>query len=302
MLCIILSVLAACTPKESSSDTTLPTETTQPTEPAAVDIPFKYQFHLVFSEPELDFEPIATVIHSKEELQNFYENTQRMYCRNLYNEDLLEFSEVCTEYDEEYFEDKYLILLSFSAGSFDYIHEIPNIIYDDSGQMEICIDRIADGFFADAEGSWCGILEIDREYEAKDIQVNITRYNYPNGRPTDPAEGIWYCEELQVQLDFGAYIEDPEGFYKDYANMSDEEYYRSYIIIDGQKYRCFPSVQSDRPTLIIRYDDPRYDDKHSAVYSSREELFRGTGLALTKNQYVVQDEYTGKLYMFVRIG
>ena len=118
-----------------------------------------------------------------------------------------------------------------------------------------------------------------------------------------PKEGLWYCDELNLQITFGEFLEDPIEFYTNggYLSVSDEEYYRSHIVIDGKKYRCGANTPKDQPTLIISYDDIRYNETYPNEYSIGEELFRGTAVKSNGNEYFVKEDATEKTYRFVRI-
>ncbi len=118
-----------------------------------------------------------------------------------------------------------------------------------------------------------------------------------------PNSGFWYCDELNMQIAFGKNLEDPIAFYtnKGYVGMSDEEYYSSHIILNGLKYRCATGAHMRQPTLIITYDDIRYNDNNPAPFALGYEFFRGTAVKVTRNVYTVKEDSTQKVYKFVRI-
>ena len=92
-----------------------------------------------------------------------------------------------------------------------------------------------------------------------------------------PEEGIWYCEELDMQLAF---------------SDSDD----SYIVIDGEKVIC--AVRNNRGSkdflvLILESVAPNYDKFGDVVFS-------GKYVSLTEEAFTVKDRESGMQYVFIR--
>lgn len=187
LLCI-LPILAACADAKLSSESTLPSETAQLTQPESIQIPYTARFVELTNDQDLSFEPVIWVIRSKTELQAYCEeNKPRYFTYSDISESIADFAELCTGYDDVFFQNSQLILLSFSEPSISTSHEISSIVYDINGQMDIFMNAINDGFLLDREANWCCILEVDGNYlvDVENITVDITVLNYPNGRPAE---------------------------------------------------------------------------------------------------------------------
>lgn len=91
-----------------------------------------------------------------------------------------------------------------------------------------------------------------------------------------PEEGIWYCEELDMQLSFSS---------------SDD----SYIVIDGEKVIC--SVRNNRGSktfsLLIQ-------ESGVPNYKLGDAVFRGEHVSLTEEAFTVKDRDSRKQYVFIR--
>lgn len=187
LVCALLLAMPACSGKKASSKGISSAETTLPTEPIPMEIPVEYQFLLMMNGQYFGNEPNVWVISSQAELQSLYNETQWTYCANDCDWTPLDIGEVFAAYDTEYFEDMYLILMVFTTGTFDLVHEIPQVLHGPDGQMHITVNNISEYGFTDCSGSWCGILEVDKTYQtdAKNIHVVLERLDYPNGRPAD---------------------------------------------------------------------------------------------------------------------
>ena len=91
-----------------------------------------------------------------------------------------------------------------------------------------------------------------------------------------PEDGIWYCEELDMQLSF---------------SISDD----SYIVIDGEKVIC--SVRNNRGSetfsLLIQ-------ESGVPNYKLGDAVFHGEHVSLTEEAFTVKDLDSGKQYVFIR--
>lgn len=92
----------------------------------------------------------------------------------------------------------------------------------------------------------------------------------------EPEEGIWFCEELQIQLSY-------------------EQYTNSFAIINGEK--ILASCGSDRgvPYLYVsckETENPRH--------RLGEEIFTAKIISLSETEFVVYDEESLQRYVFIR--
>lgn len=91
-----------------------------------------------------------------------------------------------------------------------------------------------------------------------------------------PEEGVWYCDDLGIQLSF---------------SRGDE----TYAIIDGRKVQCAcinDRGAADFSVLVQQRDVLNYD--------IGESVFWGKYISLSENEFVVEDCRTGARYVFIR--
>jgi len=90
-----------------------------------------------------------------------------------------------------------------------------------------------------------------------------------------PTEGIWYCQELQMQISF--------------------EENESFVVIDNQKVAC--ACLNDRGSawffVLIQGKNDRYP--------VGTEVFSAKHVQLSKNEFIVSEEHTGQQYVFTRV-
>ena len=91
-----------------------------------------------------------------------------------------------------------------------------------------------------------------------------------------PEDGIWYCEELDMQLSF---------------SISDD----SYIVIDGEKVIC--SVRNNRGSKVFSL---LIQESGVPNYKLGDAVFRGEHVSLTEEAFTVKDLDSGKQYVFIR--
>ena len=95
--------------------------------------------------------------------------------------------------------------------------------------------------------------------------------------PYIPTEGIWFCEELQLQVSF-------------------ESNQRSFKLAGENKIIC--TWEHDKNS---RYISIVCLEEKNAMYTFGDVVFCGEYVALDKQQYVLSDD-TGKTYTFLRIA
>ena len=91
-----------------------------------------------------------------------------------------------------------------------------------------------------------------------------------------PEEGIWYCEELDMQLAF---------------SDSDD----SYIVIDGEKVIC--SVHNNRGSQVFSL---LIQESGVPNYKLGDDVFSGKYVSLTEEAFTVKDRESGMQYVFIR--
>ena len=90
-----------------------------------------------------------------------------------------------------------------------------------------------------------------------------------------PEKGIWFCEELKLQLSF-------------------EEGYDCYYVLDGAKIRCiWENNPGSRVITVLCQDDNTY------TYSIGEVIFWGTCIELTEDQFIIEEKESGIPYVFL---
>lgn len=92
----------------------------------------------------------------------------------------------------------------------------------------------------------------------------------------EPDSGIWFCEELQIQLDYNGGGE-------------------TYIIEEGEIYHC--SCGSDRGVKEIQVS---CEQRNHPTYELGELIFRAEIKQLADEKMIVFNPITGEEYVFVR--
>ena len=117
-----------------------------------------------------------------------------------------------------------------------------------------------------------------------------------------PQGGTWFCQELEVQLCFEPESYVSADFYgeKLYMQMDDKEYYDSYIVLDGQKFRCSAHCKWNSPYLYIQYDDPRFNDTQYKAYDIGYYFYKTKIVSVSEDEMVLQDTETSDKYIFLR--
>ncbi len=125
---------------------------------------------------------------------------------------------------------------------------------------------------------------------------------YDQPKEYHPQDGTWFCEELQVQLCFDPESYATAAFYENkvYMQMDDEEYYDSFIVWDGQMFRCSAHCKRNSPYLFIQYDDPRFNDTQCKLYDIGYHFYETEIVSLSDNQMVLKDQHTAEKYIFLR--
>jgi len=92
-----------------------------------------------------------------------------------------------------------------------------------------------------------------------------------------PEEGVWYCDDLEIQLSFS------EGN-------------ETYAIIDGKKVQCV--CINDRGAIDFSV---LVQERNVPNYGVGDSIFWGQYVSLSESEFVVEDCNTGVRYIFVRL-
>lgn len=92
-----------------------------------------------------------------------------------------------------------------------------------------------------------------------------------------PDAGIWYCDELQMQISF----ED------DTASA----------VVDGKKIPCIWETDGEEKRISVRCSEDGYPG-----YAAGASLFTAKITRLEDNTLVVYEESSGNTYTFLKIG
>ena len=106
-----------------------------------------------------------------------------------------------------------------------------------------------------------------------------------------PADGVWYCAELQAQFTFGL-----ESIYYLTDNILVVDESKNYVIVNNDKIAS--RVRTDRGAsyvLIVCQEENQPDFYFDEIIYELEFVY------LSDTEYVLEDN-SGKQYSFVRIG
>ena len=98
-----------------------------------------------------------------------------------------------------------------------------------------------------------------------------------NIEPWTPNEGVWYCDELKIQLSF----------------TLDEE---TYAIINGEKVICVWGNNPGTSYLSVHVQENGLED-----YALGETIFFGKCSELIDTELIIIDNDTGIPYSFIRM-
>lgn len=118
--------------------------------------------------------PVITVIHSREELNSYYEVNKDLYDlerrEKVYEDDTIGFLDACDRYDEEYFKSQELVLVLIYEGSSSTKHEVTDLYWNSSAEkkLKIAIDKVGSGFGNLGEAYWHIFIEIEKGVAIED--------------------------------------------------------------------------------------------------------------------------------------
>lgn len=173
-------------------------------------LPFETQFIRTGGYAEDAKYPKATVIHSLQELQDYYTRQKDRFDlerRETYGSDYtMGFLDACDKYEEPYFTDHFLVLVTLEEPSGSIRHEIELVMVGvDDGDMTISINRLVPEVGTDDMAQWHVFLELPRYHDitgnypidkiAKEIEVYIdVELAYDVDRIVPPEEAPSFTE------------------------------------------------------------------------------------------------------------
>lgn len=106
------------------------------------------------------------------------------------------------------------------------------------------------------------------------VFVLVAEPTYKVWRPED---GVWYCEELQMQLSF-------------------EKGQRSYVVLDGTNIVCAcENARGSKDILVL------CQQNNVRGYEIGDLIFGGRYVDMSDDTFVLRDKESQKIYTFVRI-
>ena len=106
--------------------------------------------------------------------------------------------------------------------------------------------------------------------------IIIFIFTHPTPSVVRPDEGIWYCEELKIQLSF----EDDS----------------SYTVVNGRSISCTWGNDRGSDVIMVLCQEPNIEE-----YRLGDTVFWGHYVHLTDDEYIVSDGTTSVEYTFERI-
>lgn len=106
--------------------------------------------------------------------------------------------------------------------------------------------------------------------------IIIFIFSHPTYTDVTPEKGIWYCEQLQIQL-----------------SCEDDN---TYAVVNGKMIRCVWG--NDRYSNVIGVE---CQESGIEEYRLGETVFWGYFVSLTDSEYVIRDAKSGVEYTFDRI-
>ncbi len=122
--------------------------------------------------------PVVTVIHSVEELNAYYEANKDKYSLErrtgtIYSDSTIGFLDACDKYDEEYFENRILLMVLLEEGSGSIRHKVERVSTD-AGKIVVEIDSIVPEIFTDDMAEWHILIELEKGVDSAtedDVEV-----------------------------------------------------------------------------------------------------------------------------------
>ncbi len=168
---------SSCVPMEKIS---CPPETDEKIESAAVEkfepVKFAAQYIRTGWTPEDQTDPDSAVIRSKKELDYYYESNREKY--NLErredpaSDSTIGFLDACDRYNENYFEDHILLMVTTEEGSGSIRHKVEKVL-SSKEKLEVYIKRIVPEVGTDDMAGWHILVELPKDIEIAEEDITV---------------------------------------------------------------------------------------------------------------------------------
>ena len=179
LLCALTMILCACKKEQSGKSGSVP-ETTLPTQPQIVEILCEYEqdyrlFCVVNAGLRWGDGPFLEILQSPQDMTNFFEEHPWKCQANTWNDDMFDLKDKLAIYDDAFFQEKYVLIVAFIDDTLAHSLEIPKVCYGSGEEITVYAEVGEFNWLSDSSGTWCVVLEMDREYlvEAKNVTLDI---------------------------------------------------------------------------------------------------------------------------------
>lgn len=317
---LLLISLAGCQVAYVPSDDSTPpsTEETQapPTQPAIVETQPTTD-NIPMAEPETEqvdwaaiylrtdgdtsvSYPGIHVIHNYDQLVDYF---NVMYTRfslsTPFEDSSMSFLDIITSYEQDYFQNNYLIFVLLEEPSGSIRHKVSNIEKTGDERLSISIDRLVPELGTDDMAQWHIILELSREkYEASFEDINLfidgSAYDFEDPYPN---------QELFPDNDYTSYWADPEP--PNYTTeIKADTLYISEIYSDYFIARSISSSMANRYEIKVYYPWPenfcvgdRIDCIYTNIYRDDEALLMEVDL-VSYQAYIPHEVLKPVIYLY----
>lgn len=218
-------------------------------------------------------DPETVIIRSKEELENYYNSNKTLYNFERGDDYGKSFLEIYKKYDNNYFENQILILLSIVAdsGSPRYsINELKTINENNVTKTKIDIARIIPGDITADLAAWHIFLEPERDFKIENpenIEITISDVYYrQNGSKASNfktfSNNTQSSSKIKAHCFSTQYVRTDGGFDLDYPKaviIRSEEEYEKYYNENKEIYDFNNSQDSSTPLYVA---DNIYDKNY----------------------------------------
>jgi len=171
LLVFSIFTLSACGGSDFSSDVQ-PEDATPPSTNDPVDQDDVSTIKVVYNRIDWrDYMEDTSLIKSVEELQEYYENLKAVNYNDLDEE--LVWRLTGDQYNNAFFENNFLVLVTLAEGSGSISHEV-TAITEDNGVITINLDRNLPGFGTADMAGWLITIELSNDYSAESAEVVMT--------------------------------------------------------------------------------------------------------------------------------
>ncbi len=177
VLFVIVCVLSSCQNSKNSSDDNVAIQQD------CISIDYEAQYIRTFDAQAKVKYPSAVIIHSKEELNTYYQQNKDYFDLErsnkadwYYADYTLGFLDACDKYQEDFFKDKALVLVLLQEPSSSITHKVTDVKANDSQLLIIHIQNTS-MYGNEAIGTWHIFVAVDKEFipeNTDDIKIDYT--------------------------------------------------------------------------------------------------------------------------------